>query len=185
MAPGWIYTQAEFFDVVLWVWLMERPLPDQVIASCQNEDNRIIAAPAANGVTRLSSIGVGRHSASIPAAAATKAFKGITNNVAPRNAQVNPHIVPSSFFFLLKKSDVFPKILPKIHAKPSPSVTTAMDAYAMLVGKMRSVRSMPVAKDIGAVTKWLISGLDAAAFRVIVENTGTFVPFVLAISDAA
>jgi len=50
---------------------------------------------------------------------------------------------------------------------------------------MRSVRSMPVAKDIGAVTKWSISGLGVAAFRVIVENTGTFVPLVLAISDAA
>ncbi len=40
-----------------------------------------------------------------------------------------------------------------------------------------------MAKDIGAVTKWLISGLDTAAFRVIVENTGKFVPLVLAISD--
>jgi len=55
----------------------------------------------------------------------------------------------------------------------------------MWVGKMKSVRSMPVVKDIGAVTKWLLWGLDAAAFRVIVENTGKFVPLVLAISDVA
>jgi len=55
----------------------------------------------------------------------------------------------------------------------------------MLVGKMRSVRSMPVAKDIGAVTKWLISGLGAAAFRVIVENAGTLIPLFLASSDIA
>ena len=85
-------------------------------------------APAANGVTKLSSTGVGRHSASIPVVAAIRAFKGLTNSVAPRNAQVNPQIVPSSFFFLLKKRGVFPKVLPKMQAKPSPSVSTATDA---------------------------------------------------------
>ena len=90
--------------------------------------NRISAVPAVNGMTRLSSICVGRHSTSIPAPAATRAFKGLTNNVAPTNAQVNPQIVPSSFFFLLKKRGVFPKILPRMQAKPSPSVSTAMDA---------------------------------------------------------
>ncbi len=90
--------------------------------------NRTSVVPAASGVTRLSSMGVGRHSASIPAAAATRAAKGLTDNVAPRNAQVNPQIVPSSFFFLLKKRGVFPKIFPKMQANPSPSVSTAIDA---------------------------------------------------------
>ena len=99
----------------------------QVVAACQNKVNRISAVPAVSGVTRLSSIGVGRHSTRIPAADATKAFKGLTNNVVPRNAQANPQIVPSSFFFLLKKRGVFPKILPRMQAKPSPSVSTAMD----------------------------------------------------------
>lgn len=103
-------------------------MPHQVIASYQNEVSRINAVPAVNGVTRLSSMGEGRHSTSIPTAAATRAFKGLTNNVAPMNAQVNPQIVPSSFFFLLKKRGVFPKVLPKMLAKPSPSVSTAMDA---------------------------------------------------------
>jgi len=42
-----------------------------------------------------------------------------------------------------------------------------------------------MAKDIGPVTKWSISGLGVAAFRVIVENTGTLVPLILAVSDAA
>jgi len=90
--------------------------------------NRISAVPAVNGVTKLSSMDEGRHSASIPEAAATRAFNGLTNNVAPRNAQVNPQIVPSTFFFLLKKRGVFPKILPKMQANPSPSVSTVMDA---------------------------------------------------------
>ena len=52
----------------------------------------------------------------------------------------------------------------------------------MWVGKMRSEMIIPAAKVIGAVTKWLIFGFGAAAFRVIVENTGTFVPLVLASS---
>ena len=52
----------------------------------------------------------------------------------------------------------------------------------MWVGKMRSEMIIPVAKVIGAVTKWLIFGFDAAAFRVIVENIGTFMPLVLASS---
>ncbi len=68
-------------------------------------------------------------------------------------------------------------------AKPSPSVSTAMDAQAMGVGKMRRASIIPVAKDTGVVTKRLISGLDAAAFRVIVENTGTLIPLVLASSE--
>lgn len=54
-------------------------------------------------MAKLSSIGEGRHSTSIPTADATRAFKGFTNKVDPRNAQVNPQIVPSMFFFLLKK----------------------------------------------------------------------------------
>jgi len=71
----------------------------------KNEVNKIRAVPADNGMTMLSSIceGRGRHSTSIPTAAATRAFKGPTNNADPRNAQVNPQIVPSSFFFLLKR----------------------------------------------------------------------------------
>ena len=144
--------------------------------------NRISAAPADNGVTRLSSIGEGIHSASIPTTAATIALKGSMNRVDPRNAQANPKIVPSKFFFLLKKRGVFPKIFPKMVAKPSPSVRTAMDTQAILVGKIRSVRIIPIAKDIGAVTKSFILELDAA-FRVIVENTGTLIPLVLASSE--
>ena len=50
---------------------------------------------------------------------------------------------------------------------------------------MRSVRVIPKAKNIGAVTIWLLSRLDAAAFRVIFENTGKFVPFTLVSSDTA
>jgi len=42
-----------------------------------------------------------------------------------------------------------------------------------------------MAKDIGAVTKCLISGLDAATFRVTVENTGKLISLVLASSDNA
>ncbi len=135
-------------------------------------------------MSRLSSIGEGMHSASIPTVAATVDFKGSMNRVDPRNAQANPKIVPSNFFFLLKKRGVFPKIFPKMVAKPSPSVRTAMHVQAILVGKIRSVRSIPKAKDIGAVTKLLIFDLDAA-FRVIVENIGMLIPLVLASSDTA
>jgi len=70
-------------------------------------------------------------------------------------------------------------------AKPSPSVSTAMDAQAMFGGKIRSASIIPTAKDIGAVIKWLIWRLDTAAFRVIVENNGTLIPLVLASSDNA
>ena len=127
-------------------------------------------------------MGEGRDSTSIPTAAATMAFKGSMNRVAPRNAQANPKIVPSKFFFLLKKRGVFPKILPKTVANPSPSVRMAMDAQAILVGKIRSVRIIPIAKDIGAVIKSLILEWDVA-FRVIVENIGMLIPLVLASSE--
>jgi len=88
---------------------------------------RIVSAiPEDNGITRLSLMGKGRDSASIPIATAIRAFRGLTNRIDPRNAHVRPHIVPSIVLFLLKERGVFPKIFPKMLAKPSPSVSTAM-----------------------------------------------------------
>ena len=52
----------------------------------------------------------------------------------------------------------------------------------MWVGKKRSEMIIPVAKVMGAVTKLLIFGFGAAAFRVTVENIGTNTPLVLASS---
>ena len=89
--------------------------------------SRISIVPADNGVTRLSSKPDGRHSATIPTADAIIACKGSMNKSDPRNALVNPEIVPSRLFFLLKKRRVFPKALPQTLAKPSPRVSTAMD----------------------------------------------------------
>ena len=83
--------------------------------------------PADNGVTRLSSKGEGRHSANIPTAHATIACRGSMNKSDPRNAKVNPEIVPSRLFFLLKKRGVLPKVLPKTLAKLSPIASMAMD----------------------------------------------------------
>ena len=88
---------------------------------------KIRIVPADNGVTRLSSKGEGRHSANIPATHAIIACRGPMNKSDPKNAKVNPEIVPSRLFFLLKKREVFPKVLPKTLAKLSPSVSMAID----------------------------------------------------------
>ena len=143
----------------------------------------ISAIPADNGITKLSSIGKGRDSASIPTVTATRAFIGFTNKIDPRNAHVKPHIVPSSVLFLLNKRGVFPKIFPKMLAKLSPSVSTAMDVKAIEGGKKRSERVIPKVNAIGAVAKYSISKIDFAAFRVTVENTGKFIPWFLMTSD--
>jgi hypothetical protein len=83
--------------------------------------------PADNGIAKLSSIFKGRDSTNIPIVTATKAFKGLTNKIDPKNAHTKPQIVPSNVFFLLKGKGVFPKTLPKMFEKPSPSVRTVIE----------------------------------------------------------
>ena len=87
----------------------------------------INAIPVEKGITKLSSIAKGRDSASIPTHTATSALRGSTKSNDPRNANTKPQIVPSRVLFLLKGIGVFPSILPKILAKPSPSVSTAIE----------------------------------------------------------
>lgn len=53
------------------------------------------------GTSRLSSMGVGRDSTVIPAAAAMKALKGVVNRVEPRKAKMKPDREPSRFLALL------------------------------------------------------------------------------------
>ena len=50
----------------------------------------IKAIPVEKGITRLSSIGKGKDSASIPTKTPTTAIKGFTNRIDPRNANMKP-----------------------------------------------------------------------------------------------
>ena len=99
--------------------------------------------PAIRGMIRLSLIGVGRHSVSIPAAALMSALMGSMKRVAPRKARVNPRIEPSRFLALLNGKRVFPSFLPKRVAEPSPSVSMAIKAYPAAGGKIVSESIMP------------------------------------------
>ena len=118
--------------------------------------------PVVKGMIRLSLIGVGRHSTSIPAKAPMKALMGSMNMVAPRKARVNPKIEPSRFLALLKGKRVFPSLLPNRLAEPSPSVSMAIEAYPTVGGKIVSESIIPRAKKTGAVANSYRSSLTAA-----------------------
>jgi len=99
--------------------------------------------PVVSGMIRLSLIGVGRHSVSIPAIALMNALIGSTKRVAPRKARVNPKIEPSRFLALLNGKRVFPSFLPNRVAEPSPSVSMAIEAYPTDGGNIVNESIMP------------------------------------------
>jgi hypothetical protein len=149
-----------------------------------HKKERIVSAiPEDNGIIKLSSIDKGRDSASIPMATATSALVGFINIIEPMKAHVKPAIVPSIVLFLLNRNGVFPKMVPKMLAKLSPMVSTAMDVYAITGGKMSNGRIIPKVNAIGAVAKWFFSNIDFEALRVTVENSGNFIPWFLQTSD--
>ena len=79
------------------------------------------------GIVILSLIGDGMLSIIIPIAEAITALDGVVKRVAPKKANRNPKIVPSSFFDLSKGRLILPKLFPKIGAIPSPRVSTAIE----------------------------------------------------------
>jgi len=87
-----------------------------------------MASPDPIGTVRLSLIGEGRTSISIPIKAPTRAFKGFTKIKAPIKAGRNPKTEPSTFFPLLKGKVILPNFLPKRVAELSPSASTAIAA---------------------------------------------------------
>jgi len=99
--------------------------------------------PVVKGMIRLSLIGVGRHSTSIPAAAVINALIGSMNMVAPRKARVNPRVEPSRFLALLNGKRVFPSFLPNRVAEPSPSVSMAIEVYPTVGENIVSESIMP------------------------------------------
>ena len=99
--------------------------------------------PVASGMIRLSSIGVGRLSISIPAIAVMKALVGSTKKVAPRKARMNPNIEPSRFLALLNGNGVFPNFLPNRDAEASPNVSMAIEVYPTVGGKIVNESIMP------------------------------------------
>jgi len=84
--------------------------------------------PAVNGMVKLSSSGMGRHSASMPTMAAIKALMGSIKKTAPESAKMKPKMEPSRFLALLNGYDVFPNFLPNKDAAPSPNVSMAIEA---------------------------------------------------------
>lgn len=101
--------------------------------------------PVASGMIRLSFMGVGRHSMSIPATELIRALTGSTKKVAPRKARMNPKIEPSRCLALLNGNLVFPSFLPNRDAAPSPNVRMAIEAYPMEDGKIINESIMPKA----------------------------------------
>jgi len=80
------------------------------------------------GTVKLSLIGKGKASASIPMAAPIKAFDEGTYKEAPTKAIKNPKMDPSKCFPLLKGIMLLPRVFPKRAANPSPRATIAMEA---------------------------------------------------------
>ena len=108
-------------------------------------ENIISIEPAVNGMVKLSSSGVGRHSTSMPAIAAIKALIGSTKKTAPEKANIKPKMEPSRFLALLNGYGVFPNFLPNKDAAPSPNVSMAIEAYPKCGGKIISESIMPKA----------------------------------------
>ncbi len=118
--------------------------------------------PAAIGIKRLSSSGRGRTSINNPAAAPIAAVIGSTNNNAPRKAKTRPIIDPSMLLPLLNGIFLLPNLLPNNEAELSPSASTAIAAYPILVGNMSKESAIPNAWNIGEVLNSWSSDLSAA-----------------------
>ena len=103
-----------------------------------------MAAPLIKGTVRLSLMGEGRHSTSIPTVAPIRALIGFTKHTAPRKAKMKPKREPSKCLVLLNENCFLPSF-PNNDAHPSPNVSTAIDAYPICSGKIMIESIMPKA----------------------------------------
>ena len=96
-----------------------------------------------NGIVRLSLMGVGMDSTSMPEAAASRALAGVKKKDVPRKAKSKPNREPSRLLVLFNGEEVLPYFLPSRDAKPSPKVRVAMAAYPIGGGKNISENVIP------------------------------------------
>ena len=145
---------------------------------------RTSTRPVSNGVTRLSFSGHGRLSMVVVATAARRAKVGVVKKIAPQKAKKKQETDPSRVFPLLKGNVLFPKAPPKTDAMLSPKQNAATATLLTDEGNISRVKSMPNAKNIGAVANSYSSGWVAAA-RVTDETTGKLALSILFTSDSA
>jgi len=145
---------------------------------------RISTRAVNSGVTRLSFSGHGRLSIVVVAAAARKAKAGVVKKSAAQKAKKKHEADPSIVFPLLKGSALCPNIPPKMDAMLSPRVNAAIATLLTGKGNKTRVRSMPNAKNMGAVAN-SYSSVCVAAARVTDETTGRLALSILLTSDSA
>jgi hypothetical protein len=94
----------------------------------------------------------------VVATAATRAKVGVVKKTAPQKANKKHETDPSRVFRLLKGNVLFPNAPPKSDAMLSPKANAPMATLLTDEGYKRRVRSMPNAKNIGAVANSYSSG---------------------------